>query len=322
MAVNAGKKEKTWTRILRENRMNPAEICRLSGLAKEELAQIDDLFPIRINGNLNTGSEAVMKQFLPSLSELNDTGEDDPLAEVEHERAPGIIHRYPNRVLFLVSNICASYCRFCTRRRLVGKQASLNDRKLGAGIQYIADHEEIDEVILSGGDPLMLSDKKLETILIALRKIPHIGPIRVSTRALVVLPERITVALVKMLQQFNPLYLITQINHPDELTAKTDAAIACLVDHGIPVLNQSVLLKGINDQRRIMLKLVKNLIERRVRPYYLHQMDPARGTLHFRVPVKKGKEIIASLRENIGGYAVPHYVFDDPRQNAKTLLFP
>lgn len=322
MAVDAGKEEKTWTRILRENRMNPAEICRLSGLEKEELAQIDGLYPVEINENLNTGSEAVMKQFLPSLSELSDTGEDDPLAEMEHEKAPGIIHRYPNRVLFLVSNICASYCRFCTRRRMVGKQGNLNDKEIAAGIKYIAGHGEIDEVILSGGDPLMLSDKKLATILIALRKIPHIGSIRVSTRTPVVLPERITTALVEMLQQFHPLYLITQINHQDELTAKTDVAIARLVDHGIPVLNQSVLLQGINDQREIMLKLVKNLIERRIRPYYLHQMDPARGTLHFRVPVKKGKEIIAYLRENIGGYAVPYYVFDDPRQKAKTLLFP
>ncbi len=322
MTTATEKEERGWQQILRENMMSPVDICRICGLADEELAKITALYPVKINRNLNNSSEAVMKQFLPSLFELNNTGEDDPLAEVKYEKVSGIIHRYPNRVLFLVTNICASYCRFCTRRRLVGKQAGLNDRKIAAGIKYIADHEEIDEVILSGGDPLILSDVKLKNILTALRAIPHIGPIRVSTRTPVALPERITGALIEMLQQFHPLYLITQINHPDELTAKSDAAIAGLVVHGISVLNQSVLLKGVNDQCEIMLRLVKKLIERRVRPYYLHQMDPARGTLHFRVPVKKGKEIITYLRENIGGYAVPYYVFDDPQQKAKTLLYP
>ncbi len=315
-----------WQEILQKNTLTPDEIREQAKLTHEQYEQIAASFPIRIIRTLLSDGawpcREIAAQFLPDIRELENSGRTDPLEEEMHRPAALIVHRYPNRVLFLVSNVCASYCRFCTRRRMVGKPPFPSAAQLTEGLRYIANHPHISEVILSGGDPLLLTDMQLKHLLEGIRGISHVRVIRVATRTLFLLPERITPSLVQMLVRHQPVYVVAQFNHPAEFTAKSDRAIARLVDHGIPVLNQSVLLKGVNDNPVLMLDLVQRMVERRIRPYYLHQLDPVRGATHFAVPTGRGKEIIDYLRKNIGGYAVPHYVFDDPREPAKKLLYP
>jgi lysine 2,3-aminomutase len=315
-----------WQEILQKNNVTNLDLQAATGLAKEELDQIAAKFPIQVNRNMITAElnsdNPVWKQFLPDLAELDERGQQDPLNEEKYRVSPLIIHRYRNRVLFLASTICASYCRFCTRRRLVGGQPDPTLAQLRSGFDYLSKHEEISEVILSGGDPLLLKDKKLTFLLNEIKKISNIELIRLSTRTLLTLPQRISNGLVRLLKQAQPIYIITQFNHPLEFSAKSDRAISLLVDNGIQILNQSVLLKGVNDDMETMHRLAQKLVQRRVRPYYLHQLDPVKGAWHFQVPVEKGKAIIAALREQIGGFAVPTYVYDDPKSLAKEILFP
>ena len=313
-----------WQKILRENLLSPGEIARLSGLSPEQLTAIQNRFPVRVRAAMLQGdaSGAIARQFLPDARELEPGGVEDPLAEEHHRKSALIIHRYPNRALFLVSNVCASYCRFCTRRRLVGRPPFPTRTQIEEGLAYVRATPSLSEIILSGGDPLLLEDKKLQSILERLREIPHVRIIRVATRTFLALPERFTNGLVELLSRHQPLYLITQFNHPDEFGPGVDAALEKVTGRGIPVLNQSVLLRGINDHPETMLRLVQMMAERRVRPYYLHQLDPVRGALHFQVPIERGKAIIDYLRRNIGGYAVPTFVYDDPSAPAKTLLYP
>ncbi len=249
--------------------------------------------------------------------------ENDPLHEDDNSPVPAIVHRYPDRVLFLVSEFCSSYCRYCTRSRMVGrieKGGALDRWK--EGIAYIAAHPEVRDVLLSGGDPLTLSDEKLEWLLGSLRRIPHVEIIRIGTKVPAVLPMRITSDLVKMLRRFHPLWMSIHMTHPDELTESTARACERLADAGIPLGSQTVLLAGVNDNVATMTRLFQGLLTMRVKPYYLYQCDPIPGSSHFRTPVAKGLEIIKGLRGFTSGYAVPSYVIDAPGGGGKIPLLP
>jgi lysine 2,3-aminomutase len=250
--------------------------------------------------------------------------EDDPLHEDATSPVPGLVHRYPDRVLFLVANACSTYCRYCTRSRIVGRRENggFIDEKWQQGIAYIASHPEIRDVLLSGGDPLTLADEQLEWLLLNLRRIPHLEIIRIGTKVPAVLPMRITPALVKMLRRYHPLLLSLHMTHPDELTPETAQACERLADAGIPLGSQTVLLAGINDDVETMKRLFQGLLKVRVKPYYLYQCDPISGSSHFRTPVAKGLEIIKGLRGFTSGYAVPSYVIDAPGGGGKIPLLP
>jgi len=247
----------------------------------------------------------------------------DSLAEDKDSPVPGITHRYPDRVLFLISNICSMYCRHCTRKRRVGDVDSIPNRsKILKGIEYIKNTPAIRDVLLSGGDPLMLSDDYLDWILTELQAIPHVEVIRIGTRMPVVLPYRITDDLVNMLKKHHPLWINTQFNHPREVTTSSRDALRMLADAGIPLGNQSVLLAGVNDCPILMKRLVQRLVQNRVRPYYLYQCDLSEGLTHFRTPVGKGIEIIESLIGHTSGFAVPEYVIDAPGGGGKIRVMP
>lgn len=270
-------------------------------------------------------NDPVFLQAFPSPLELEIGKKDmcDPLAEDRDSPATGITHRYPDRVLFHVSNVCSMYCRHCTRKRKVGDFDSIPDREqIREGLDYIRKTPVIRDVLLSGGDPLMLPDNYLDWILTELRKIEHVQVIRIGSRMPVVLPYRITDGLVAMLKKHQPLWLNTHFNHPREITASSREALRRLADSGIPLGNQSVLLAGVNDCPRIMKSLVHKLVENRVRPYYLYQCDLAEGLSHFRTPVGKGVEIMESLIGHTSGFSVPTYVIDAPGGGGKIPLNP
>jgi lysine 2,3-aminomutase len=269
--------------------------------------------------------DPIFKQSFPSVLEMNLTAHDmsDPLHEDQDSPVTGITHRYPDRVLFLISNMCAMYCRHCTRKRRVGDPDSIPDRdQLQAGIDYIRNTPQIRDVLLSGGDPFLLSDEYLDWILTELDEIDHVEIVRIGTRTPVVLPFRITDRLVSMLRRHHPLWINTHFNHPRELTKSAREALAKLADGGIPLGNQSVLLAGVNDCPRIMRALVQKLVANRVRPYYLYQCDLSEGLGHFRTPVGKGIEILESLIGHTSGLCVPTYVIDAPGGGGKIPIMP
>jgi len=248
---------------------------------------------------------------------------DDPLGEDAQSPVPGLVHRYPDRVLFLLSDFCSTYCRYCTRSRVVG-QGSLTPQRdrLEAALAYIQRTPAVRDVLLSGGDPLTMGEEKLEWVLRALRSIPHVEIVRIGTKVPAVLPQRITPALVRMLRRYHPLWISVHFTHPDECTPESAKACAMLADAGIPLGSQTVLLRGINDQVETMTELVHHLLKMRVRPYYLYQCDPISGSAHFRTSVDKGLEIIRGLRGFTSGYAVPTYVIDAPGGGGKIPLMP
>jgi lysine 2,3-aminomutase len=253
-------------------------------------------------------NDPFFKQSFPSPMELIIEKYDmkDPLAEDKDSPVPGITHRYPDRVLFHISNICSMYCRHCTRKRKVGDRDSIPDKdEINKGIEYIKNTPVVRDVLLSGGDPLMLSDDYLDWILTELRKIPHVEVIRIGTRMPVVLPYRITNELAAMLKKHHPLWINTHFNHPRAITDSSREALRKLADAGIPLGNQTVLLAGVNDCPRIMKRLVHKLVQNRVRPYYIYQCDLSEGLSHFRTPVGKGIEIMESLIGHTSGFAVP-----------------
>ncbi|MBN2553935.1 MAG: KamA family radical SAM protein, partial [Spirochaetales bacterium] len=256
---------------------------------------------------------------------LRSPGEaEDPLGEEEDSPVPGLVHRYPDRVLFLVTHFCSTNCRYCTRSRIVGSeqgQAGMK-RRWQRAIDYIENTPRVRDVLLSGGDPLTLSDQKLEWLLSRLRKIPHVELIRIGTKVPVVLPQRITPALVRILKRHHPLWMSIHFTHPRELTPETAAACARLADAGVPLGSQTVLLAGINDSVDTMKALMHGLLRLRVKPYYLYQCDPILGSAHFRTSVQKGLEIIAGLRGHTTGYAVPTYVIDAPGGGGKIPILP
>lgn len=248
---------------------------------------------------------------------------DDPLGEDHQSPVPGLVHRYPDRVLFMLLDFCSTYCRYCTRSRVVGHGGINASRsRWERAIEYIEKTPTIRDVLLSGGDPLTLSDDRLEWVLSRLRPIPHVEIIRLGTKVPAVLPQRITPKLVKMLKRYHPLWMSLHFTHPDECTPETHKACTMLADAGIPLGSQTVLLKGINDNVETMGELMHRLMKMRVRPYYLYQCDPISGSGHFRTPIEKGLEIIQGLRGFTSGYAVPTYVVDAPGGGGKIPLMP
>lgn len=299
---------------------------------KERLKRTLDRFPLSITpyylsliDNDNYQNDPVFKQAFAHIDELNILKSDlrDPLSEDSDSPVEGITHRYPDRVLFHVSNICSMYCRHCTRKRKVGDVDSIpNKQQLLKGIEYIKNTPQIRDVLLSGGDPLMLSDDYIDWLLSEITAIPHVEIVRIGTRMPVVLPYRITDNLIKVLKKYNPLWINTHFNHPREITSSSKEALAKLADAGFPLGNQSVLLANVNDCPRIMKKLVHKLVQNRVRPYYMYQCDLSEGLSHFRTPVGKGIEILESLIGHTTGFAVPTYVIDAPGGGGKIPVMP
>jgi lysine 2,3-aminomutase len=247
----------------------------------------------------------------------------DPLGEDQHRPVSAVVHKYPDRVLLLALDTCSVYCRHCTRRRITkGGEADLGRQELEKGIAYIRAHSEVRDVLISGGDPFILSDERLEELLTPLYEIPHVEMIRIGTRVPVCLPMRVTEVLAKLLRRYAPLYVVTHFNHPKEVTEEASAACEMLVDHGVPVENQAVLMRRVNSDARIIKELSHALLRIRVRPYYLHQMDLAAGTEHLRTPLHKGVEILEALRGHTSGLAVPHLAVDLPDGGGKVTLQP
>jgi len=273
----------------------------------------------------NLENDPVFKQSFPVISEMEVQKNDmlDPLHEDKDSPVPGLTHRYPDRVLLLISNKCAMYCRHCTRKRRVGDQDTIPSREqIMKGIEYIRRSPRVRDVLLSGGDPFLLSTDYLDWILSELKEIEHVEVIRIGTRTPAVLPYRITDELIEMLKKHQPLWINTHFNHPRELTASSKSALRKLADAGIPLGNQSVLLSGVNDCPRIMRSLVHKLVANRVRPYYLYQCDLSEGLSHFRTPVGKGIEILESLIGHTSGFCVPTYVIDAPGGGGKIPVMP
>lgn len=292
------------------------------------IRSVSDRYPFLVSSSyaalIRKPGDAIWRQCIPDLRELEDDGQlSDPLAEVSLSPVPGLIHRYPDRVVLLVSNRCPVYCRFCMRKRHVGcgDQAPGRER-LDQALAYLRATPAVRDVTLSGGDPLMLDDASLHHILTRLRAIEHVTVIRIGTRIPVTLPERVTPELCAMLKRFHPLYVNTHFNHPAEITVASAGACGLLADAGIPMGNQTVLLRGVNDDTGTMRELMSGLLGIRVRPYYLHQMDLVKGTAHFRTPLASGLEIIKSLRGHISGLAVPHFVIDLAGGKGKVPILP
>jgi len=305
---------------------------QFSAEEKEDLRKTVNKFPVSITpyylsliDTKNISDDPVFRQSFPSVQELEVSRCDmkDPLSEDADSPVPGITHRYPDRVLFLVSNTCAMYCRHCTRKRKVGDIDSIPDREqIMKGIQYIKETKQVRDVLLSGGDPFLLSDEYLDWILTELQAIDHVEVIRIGSRVPAVLPFRITDSLVNVLKKHQPIWVNTQFNHPREITKSSRSALRKLADAGIPLGNQSVLLAGVNDCPRIMRALVHKLVANRVRPYYLYQCDLSEGLKHFRTPVGKGIEIMESLIGHTSGFCVPRYVIDAPGGGGKIPVMP
>lgn len=325
-----------WKKILRKSVSSPEELSILFGLEFEQMKEICEKYPAMINpyylSLIKEKEDPIYKQSIPSMQELRDfCGEEDPLhEEPEHQvrkNVPGLVtHRYPDRVLFRVSNKCAMYCRFCTRKRKVG---DLSKQPTWAEIQkaiaYIKNHEEIRDVLFSGGDPLMLDDIFLDKIIGSVYNIlkdRKNSMIRIGTRIPCVLPQRITPELCDVLKKYQPIYINTHFNHPSEITEQSRKACGMLADAGIPLGCQTVLLKGVNDNPETMKELMQGLVNMRVKPYYIYQADPVKGTNHFRTRVEKGLEIYESIRGHTSGLCVPSFVIDAPGGGGKIPILP
>jgi lysine 2,3-aminomutase len=318
----------TWQAILADSIVSHEELAgRFSGL-DPRLAEVISRYPLRINPYylklIKEHGAPLAKQAIPDIAELHDPlGVADPLAEEELTVAPNLVHKYPDRALLLVHHQCAMYCRFCTRKRQVGGAAmGVSVQALDAAFDYLAAHPNIREVLVSGGDPLLLPDDILDHILARLRGIPSIEVIRLGSRVPCTLPMRITSKLVKILRRYHPLYLNTHFNHPAELTEEAGRACQLLADGGIPLGCQTVLLKGVNDDVEILKKLFLGLLRLRVKPYYLFQTDLTAGTSHFKVRTSVGIAIMRGLYGHISGMAVPTFALDAPGGKGKIPLTP
>ena len=286
-----------------------------------------DNFQMRITPNvlaqLKGVGDPIWNQYVPTVQELEIVdGVIDSLDEEGDSPVPNITHRYPDRVLFLVSPVCASYCRFCTRRRKVGDPEKIPLNQYESAFEYIRNHPEIRDVIMSGGDPMMLSDRRLEYLFQRLREIPHVEIIRIGSRITSHLPERITPEFCEMVKKYHPVYMNTHFNHPSELTPATVAALGRLADAGVPLGCQTVLLRGVNDNPETIKELMQKLLKARVRPYYLYMADQVAGGEHFRTMVETGLEIVKALRGWTSGLAVPHFCIDAPGGGGKVPLLP
>jgi len=310
------------------------QLKRFVRLSENEISVVgkkSHTLPIRITPyymSLIAGSqpkEPLRKTLVPVFDELISTsGENlDPLAEEHHSPVPNIVHRYPDRVLFLATGFCSAYCRYCTRTHMVAKEkCHVGIKAWEEGLRYIEEHREVRDVVISGGDPLTMPDFHIEYLLSRLRRISHIEILRIGSKVPAVLPQRINRSLVNMLKKYHPLFMSIHFTHPDELTPEVREACEKLANAGIPMGSQTVLLKGVNDNVETMKNLMHGLLKNRVRPYYLYQCDPIPGSAHFRTPVSKGLEIIRGLRGHTSGYAVPQFVIDAPGGGGKIPLLP
>jgi lysine 2,3-aminomutase len=316
-----------WQQQLKESLTSVDELAQRFAIDPAPLARVAQRYPLRITPHyldlIETVDDPIWRQCVPDVRELEDEGLVDPLGEEDLSPVAAVIHRYPDRVLLLASGSCAGYCRFCTRKRKVGcADMSISFRELREGIDYIAATPQIRDVIISGGDPLVLPDSVLEDLLARIHRIPHVEIIRIGTRVPVTLPQRVDERLCKMLKKYQPLYINTHFNHPRELTAASQSACALLADAGIVLGNQTVLLRGVNDSPDVMAALLRGLLRMRVRPYYLHHMDLVRGAGHFRTSVETGLSLLYALRGHLSGIGLPQYVIDLPGGRGKVPLLP
>jgi lysine 2,3-aminomutase len=320
-----------WQKVLRDGSVDTLEkLAEKFGhdvIDVEALRPAFDGFQVRITPaaleQIKEVGDPMWNQYVPSVRELEVVdGVVDSLDEDGDSPVPNITHRYPDRVLFLVSPVCASYCRFCTRRRKVGDPEKIPLNQYDSAFDYIRSHPEVRDIILSGGDPMMLSDRRIEYILQKLREIPHVEIIRIGSRITSHLPERITPEFCEMVQKYHPIYMNTHFNHPSELTPASVAALDRLSRAGVVLGCQTVLLKGVNDTPEVMMKLMHELLKARVRPYYIYMADQVAGGEHFRTMVQTGLEIIKALRGWTSGLAVPHFVIDAPGGGGKVPLLP
>ena len=309
------------------------QITRFLSLTEEEqqaLELADSRFPFSVTPyylsilNLQDKNSALRKTIIPSIREsFTCPGEsDDPLHEENTSPVPGIVHRYPDRVLFLTTSFCSVYCRYCTRSRLVGGHTEPLETHWKQAIEYIRNTPVIRDVVISGGDPLTLSDEKIEWLLKEITSISHVEMVRIGTKVPMVLPQRITPNLLKILKRYKPLYLSIHCTHPDEITEESAKACNSLADSGVVMGSQTVLLKGVNDSVETLMELYHRLLKVRIKPYYLFQCDPISGSAHFRTTVDKGKELIQGLRGFTSGYAIPQYVIDTPGGGGKVPILP
>jgi lysine 2,3-aminomutase len=319
-----------WQKILHESVDTLDKLAERFGngvIDVQALQPAFDNFQMRITpaalAQIKEVGDPMWHQYVPTVQELEIVdGVIDSLDEDGDSPVPNITHRYPDRALFLVSPVCATYCRFCTRRRKVGDPEKIPLNQYDSAFEYLAAHTEIRDVILSGGDPMMLSDRRLEYLFQRLRAIPHIEIIRIGSRITSHLPQRITPEFCEMVKKYHPIYMNTHFNHPSELTPESVAALGRLADAGVPLGCQTVLLKGVNDDPQIMKELMQKLLKARVRPYYIYMADQVAGGEHFRTQVEKGLEIVKALRGWTSGLAVPHFVIDSPGGGGKVPLLP
>ena len=318
----------TWEGILSRSITSPHDLPESLKPAKiKGLERVAQKYPMRINPYtlrlIRKKNDPFYRQAIPDLRELTDQrGFDDPLSEEELSPVPGLTHHYRDRVLFLVSSQCAMYCRFCNRKRKVGHPSMVTKKTIREGIAYIRKTRKVRDVLLSGGDPLLLPDKELHRILSEIRSISHVEIIRIGTRVPCTLPQRVTLELATLLGGFHPLFINTHFNHPDEITPEASLACGRLTDAGIPLGCQTVLLKGVNDNEAVIRKLMQKLLVIRVKPYYLFQADLAKGTAHFWTPLNKGLDIISKLQGHTTGLCVPHFAVDLAGGGGKVNLVP
>jgi lysine 2,3-aminomutase len=322
-----------WRWQLRNSFTTAEALSRVMTLSDDEINALNKLknrLPLRITPyflSLIYDSEPgspLRRTMIPASAELviTDAEKADPLCEMASSPVPGIVHRYPDRALFTVTQFCSSYCRYCTRSHSVGKLGHLTKGEWDRAFRYLAEHTEIRDVIISGGDPLTMNDSKIEYLLSNLRAIRHIEILRIGTKVPVVLPQRITPQLVATIRKYHPVFMSVHFTHPDEITPETRKACNMLADGGIPMGSQTVLLNGINDDPAIMKSLMQKLLTIRVRPYYIYQCDLIPGSSHFRTTIEKGIDIIENLRGHTSGYAVPQFVVDAPGGGGKIPILP
>jgi lysine 2,3-aminomutase len=313
--------------IIHSPRLSLNEMLKKFGADLKEIEKVERVYPMRVSpyylSLIKAKDDPIWKQCIPDRRELEDhLNIDDPLSEERDTKVTGLIHRYPDRVLLMVSSMCATYCRFCTRKRKVGRIKQIPMERIMKGIDYIKKHNEIRDVILSGGDPFLRTDSEIEHILKELRAIPHLEIIRIGTRIPCAQPARITKRLCNILKKYHPIYVNIHFNHPDEITPESKMACSLLADAGIPLGSQTVLLKGVNDSPEIMKELFQKLIKIRVRPYYLFQCDLVKGIEHFRTSVETGMKIIKEVQGFTSGLCIPHFVIDSPGGGGKVPILP
>jgi lysine 2,3-aminomutase len=316
-----------WQKLIRESVHTVDELVEKFNIDRKDAEALDEFFQARVNpyylSLIRYPGDPIWLQVVPDKAELDDFDAlEDPLMEEAMSPVPNITHRYPDRALFLVTSQCGIYCRFCTRKRKVGDYEKISMKGLESAFKYLEEHTKIRDVILSGGDPLMLTDAMLEKILQRLRSMKHIEIIRLGTRMPVVLPQRITQKLCNIIKKYHPIYINTHFNHPWEVTPESSKACEMLSDAGVPVGNQMVIMKDINDDPAVVRELMQMLLKIRVRPYYMYMADETKGANHFRTSVETGQKIAKSLRGHTSGLAVPHFVIDAPGGGGKIPLHP